>query len=74
MHLLRETNLTRKPSTITDQRPRLFQLVKGLFAIDTSAPDDAILFHRGDEIIEYTCDIINDEELDDRYGEYTAPP
>jgi hypothetical protein len=47
---------------------------KGLFAVDplSSNPND-IIFKKGSNIVEYTGEIINGEELNDRYQDKTAP-
>lgn len=46
---------------------------KGLFAISKQAPDNAILFRTGDVVIEYDGETISHNQLDRRYGDYTAP-
>lgn len=46
----------------------------GLFAIDAMNKDDnAIIFRKGDTIIEYAGEIIDEEELEERYADKTAP-
>ena len=46
---------------------------KGLFARKPSAPDNEIIFKKGDFIANYSGQIITQEELLRRYGDYTAP-
>ena len=46
---------------------------KGLFAYDKKSDDDAIIFRNEDKICPYFGEIINNNELNARYGEYTAP-
>jgi len=45
---------------------------KGLFAMNPALEANALIFRRGDLIIDYQGEFINDAELEDRYGEYTA--
>ena len=46
----------------------------GLFALDKSEPDNAIIFRPGDKIITYDGQVINNDELVRRYtNQYTAP-
>ena len=59
-------NLKIKPSMINDAG-------KGLFAYNRKRPNDAILFHPNDKIVEYLGDRINNNELITRYGNNTAP-
>jgi hypothetical protein len=46
---------------------------KGLFAWDTNKNQDEVVFKRGNLICEYGGEFITREELDERYGEKTAP-
>ena len=46
---------------------------KGLFVLDKTQGDNDIVFHRGETIIFYHGEIITRNELERRYGEYTAP-
>lgn len=46
---------------------------KGLFAMSKEHDDNEVVFRAGDIIIEYDGEKVQNEELDDRYGDYTAP-
>jgi hypothetical protein len=46
---------------------------KGLFAFDKNKGNNEIIFKKGDLICKYGGEFISHEELDDRYGDYTAP-
>jgi hypothetical protein len=46
---------------------------KGLFAIDTKKGPYDIIFKKGDKIIQYNGELISNQDLNDRYLEYTAP-
>jgi hypothetical protein len=46
---------------------------KGLFAYNKSRPNDAILFKPNDKIVDYLGDRIDNNELNQRYGDHTAP-
>ena len=46
---------------------------KGLFAYNRNRPNGAILFHPNDKIIDYLGDRIDNNELNRRYGDHTAP-
>lgn len=47
---------------------------KGLFAYDPDDPDgNEIVFKPGDVIVQYDGDMLTGDELQRRYGEYTAP-
>jgi hypothetical protein len=46
---------------------------KGLFAVDKTKGDNEIIFRKGDKILEYKGDIIDNEELNERYDVNTAP-
>ncbi len=65
-HLLSEKKLRIKESSIPGAG-------KGLFAVDKNADDDAIIFHTNDRIVDYVGEKINQETLNNRYGQYTAP-
>jgi SET domain-containing protein len=55
-----------RPSTIPNAG-------KGLFAEDPLRADREIIFRVGDYIIDYTGESINENQLEERYGEYTGP-
>lgn len=47
---------------------------KGLFAYDPDDPDgNDIVFRPGDVIVQYDGEMITNDELERRYGDYTAP-
>lgn len=46
---------------------------KGLFVMSKQHDDNEIVFRNGDIIIEYGGEIITNNALDNRYGDYTAP-
>jgi hypothetical protein len=46
---------------------------KGLFVQDKSKGNDEVIFKKNVNIIEYTGEIINEEQLIERYGKFTAP-
>lgn len=46
---------------------------KGLFAIDKTKPANAIIFKKDATIVPYNGQEITTQELDRRYGDYTAP-
>ena len=64
-HLLYLKHLKIKNSTLPDAG-------KGLFAMNPALEANALIFRRGDLIIDYQGEFINDAELEDRYGEYTG--
>ena len=66
LHLKSDRHLRIKPSTIANAG-------KGLYAEDSTQPDNAIIFRRGDNIIEYIGENINENELNRRYQIHTAP-
>jgi SET domain-containing protein len=66
VHLLHNKHLRIKTSALENSG-------KGLFALDLKADGKAIIFRKGSTIIEYEGEVIDDEELEDRYGPYTAP-
>jgi len=66
IHLLYNYKLKVKDSTIPNAG-------KGLFVIDKKAGDNDIIFRKNDKIITYGGELINRDELEDRYDEYTAP-
>ena len=47
--------------------------MKGLFAVNLLAPRGSVVFNSDEVITEYIGEKINLEELNKRYGEYTAP-
>lgn len=49
------------------------QYGKGLFAMDTTKDDNAVIFKRNDTIVQYEGEILNRNELNNRYGRRTAP-
>lgn len=65
-HLLSEKNLRIKASNIPDAG-------SGLFALKRNATFGEILFRTGDTIIKYEGEVIDQPELERRYGVYTAP-
>ena len=64
-HMQSILHLKVKPSTIEGAG-------KGLFANNGSANND-IVFRPGDTICKYASEHIDEEELNDRYGDYTGP-
>jgi len=46
----------------------------GLFALDKNKPDNAIIFKKGDKIIEYMGEKVTMGTLDERYGEENTAP
>jgi len=46
---------------------------KGLFAYNRNRPNDAILFKSNEKIVDYLGDTIDNNELNHRYGNDTAP-
>ena len=65
-HLKSDRHLRIKPSTIHNAG-------KGLFAEDSTQAPNAIIFRRNDNIIEYTGQNIDIDELNRRYHHHTAP-
>jgi hypothetical protein len=65
-HMLTDYHLRIKESNIPNSG-------KGLFAMDKSIEDNAILFRKGDSIINYDGEIIDLAQLHQRFGNYTAP-
>ena len=65
-HLLLNKHLRVQKSTIPNGG-------KGLFVINKKINNNTILFRKGDRIIEYSGEIIDDEELDRRYKDEAAP-
>jgi len=66
-HLESIKHLKIRPSTIPNAG-------KGLYAWDLKQPQNAIIFRRGEKIIDYRGErITDDDELEERYGENTAP-
>lgn len=68
IHLLYLKHLKIKESTIEG-------IGKGLFAMDPNVEEGEIIFRPKDKnsIISYGGEVIDEEELNYRYGEYTAP-
>jgi hypothetical protein len=46
----------------------------GLFAMNPKEPANSIIFKKGETIIEYGGELLDDEELDERYGEDNTAP
>lgn len=65
MHKKSEDKLRIKPATDVN-------MGSGLFATN-GTNNDAIVFRDGQHIIDYNGEILNDNQLNNRYGEYTAP-
>lgn len=65
-HLLRDKKLRVKKSDTAGAG-------KGLFAMDIDKTDNQRVFAVSDFIIEYDGDVLNQSEIDRRYGEHTAP-
>jgi hypothetical protein len=65
-HLISDKHLKIKPSGIPDSG-------KGLFAVNTKKPENAIIFHKNDKIIPYTGENIPKSEIIKRYSDKTAP-
>lgn len=61
-HLAQRYNVRIQPSTIAGAG-------KGLFASNSALPDNAIVFRRGDVILEYKGELIEVRELERRYDE-----
>ena len=66
IHLLYQKHLRIKDSNIHNAG-------KGLFVIDKRRANNAIIFREGQTIIRYHGEIINENELIRRYGQFTAP-
>jgi hypothetical protein len=66
IHLLLVRHLRIKQSTLPNGG-------KGLFAMDPKATANAVVFKKGDTIIDYDGELINDNTKTARYGKYTAP-
>jgi hypothetical protein len=65
-HLRSDRHLRIKPSSIPNAG-------KGLYAEDTTQAQNAIIFRRGDDIIEYIGENITRQQLNQRYQIHTAP-
>jgi len=65
-HLQSIKHLKIAPSTIPNAG-------KGLFAFDKTQPQDAIIFRPNQTIIEYRGERTTQTEIDNRYGDFTAP-
>jgi flagellar hook protein FlgE len=66
IHLLLIRHLRIKKSTLPISG-------NGLFAMNPKAKDNEIIFKKGDTIIDYDGELINDATKTARYGKYTAP-
>ncbi len=66
IHLMRERHLRVRESTIENAG-------KGLFAVLPNGHPNDIVFRKHDVIIEYAGEVITEAELNQRYGNYTAP-
>ena len=62
-HLIRDRKLRILPSTLPGAG-------KGLFA---HAPDQEIVFRRGDRIVDYGGEVLTVAQLAERYGQWTGP-
>jgi SET domain-containing protein len=56
------------------QKSKIPNAGNGLFALDKSKPDNAIIFKKGDKIIDYVGEIVTMRTLDERYGEDNTAP
>lgn len=63
VHLLKDNKVRIKQS----------QFGKGLFAMDIDKGPNEVVFKKNHTIVQYTGEIINRDELERRYGMYTAP-
>ena len=66
VHLLYQRHLRIKDSNI-------HHAGKGLFALNKDAGENEIIFRKGTNIIRYDGEIIDHQELNRRYGDFTAP-
>lgn len=69
MHLWKLKQVRIRPSTIPNAG-------KGIFAVHrpgTPPPANDIVFRKGDTIIEYAGEKVTRQQIDARYGDYTAP-
>lgn len=67
MHLMRESNLRIKASTLSGAG-------RGLFAVKRGAADTEVLFKKGDTVAPYGGELLTEREVDARYGaNFTAP-
>ena len=64
-HLLYNKNLRIKPSTLPNAG-------KGLYAMNGKQGNE-ILFRIGDTICQYTGEVLTGAQVEERYGDYTAP-
>jgi hypothetical protein len=46
----------------------------GLFAMNPKEPANAVIFKKAETIIEYEGELLDDEELDELYGEENTAP
>lgn len=66
VHLLSHKHLRIKPSLIPNAG-------NGLFAVDKTKTANAVIFKKGEKIIDYIGERLDRNELDERYKEFTAP-
>lgn len=66
IHLKKEMHLKIALSKLKDAN-------RGLFAFDPAGPLDEVVFRKGSIIADYGGDNITDEELNERYGQWTGP-
>ena len=66
IHLLWKKHLRIKPSNIQGAG-------KGVFAVNKRLPDNAVIFQKGQTILNYDGEEINRHTLEQRYGNNTAP-
>ena len=66
IHRLIKLHLKVKPSLIRNAG-------MGLFAWDPSKEPNEIIFRKGDKICNYNGEILTEDQLNERYGETTAP-
>ena len=66
IHLLWKEHLRIRPSNIHGAG-------KGVFAINKRLPENAVIFHKGQTIMNYDGEEVTRQTLDQRYGHHTAP-
>ena len=49
------------------------QYDKGLFALDPTKEPNAVIFRTGQTIVKYEGEVLTTDEVEQRYGQYTAP-
>lgn len=72
LHLWTSHNLAIRPSTIPGAGWGLFAHARP-FSEGGIVFEDGIVFKEGNPICKYAGDLLTKEQLDDRYGEFTAP-